>query len=118
MNDVNSLSHASWNCKYHIVFAPKYQPFAPVRGIFFLPDPSIRTILADQPKTASPVWEQAYNDFTAPTLTFGRLLWYTTVCIPDHHFGLTPLQVTFDDARCEASVLLGTKYYYRRYPDE
>ena len=23
MNDVNSLSHTSWNCKYHIVFAPK-----------------------------------------------------------------------------------------------
>ena len=25
MNDVNSLSHTSWNCKYHIVFAPKYR---------------------------------------------------------------------------------------------
>ena len=25
MNDNNSLSHTSWNCKYHIVFAPKYQ---------------------------------------------------------------------------------------------
>jgi len=24
-NDVNSLSHTSWNCKYHIVFAPKYR---------------------------------------------------------------------------------------------
>ncbi len=24
MNDVKSLSHTSWNCKYHIVFAPKY----------------------------------------------------------------------------------------------
>ena len=24
MNDVNSLSHTKWNCKYHIVFAPKY----------------------------------------------------------------------------------------------
>lgn len=24
MKDVNSLSHTSWNCKYHIVFAPKY----------------------------------------------------------------------------------------------
>ncbi|MDK7754534.1 MAG: IS200/IS605 family transposase [Peptoniphilus harei] len=22
--DKNSLSHTSWNCKYHIVFAPKY----------------------------------------------------------------------------------------------
>ena len=22
MNDVNSLSHTKWNCKYHIVFAP------------------------------------------------------------------------------------------------
>ena len=25
MNDTNSLSHTSWNCKYHIVFAPKYR---------------------------------------------------------------------------------------------
>ena len=25
MNDVNSLSHRKWNCKYHIVFAPKYR---------------------------------------------------------------------------------------------
>lgn len=24
MNDIKSLSHTSWNCKYHIVFAPKY----------------------------------------------------------------------------------------------
>ena len=25
MNDTNSLSHTKWNCKYHIVFAPKYR---------------------------------------------------------------------------------------------
>jgi len=25
MNDINSLSHSRWNCKYHIVFAPKYR---------------------------------------------------------------------------------------------
>ena len=24
-NDLNKLSHTSWNCKYHIVFAPKYR---------------------------------------------------------------------------------------------
>ena len=23
--DKNSLSHTSWNCKYHVVFAPKYK---------------------------------------------------------------------------------------------
>lgn len=23
--DVNSLAHTKWNCKYHIVFAPKYR---------------------------------------------------------------------------------------------
>ena len=28
--DKNSLSHTSWNCKYHIVFAPKYR-----RKVFF-----------------------------------------------------------------------------------
>ena len=30
MNDINSLSHTKWNCKYHIVFAPKYR-----RKVFF-----------------------------------------------------------------------------------
>ena len=24
-NDNNSLAHTKWNCKYHIVFAPKYR---------------------------------------------------------------------------------------------
>ena len=28
--DVNSLAHTKWNCKYHIVFAPKYR-----RKIFY-----------------------------------------------------------------------------------
>ncbi len=30
LNDINSLSHTAWNCKYHIVFAPKYR-----RKIFY-----------------------------------------------------------------------------------
>ncbi|MBQ9967464.1 MAG: IS200/IS605 family transposase, partial [Oscillospiraceae bacterium] len=25
MNDINSLSHSKWRCKYHMVFAPKYR---------------------------------------------------------------------------------------------
>ena len=25
MKDTNSLSHSKWNCKYYIVFAPKYR---------------------------------------------------------------------------------------------
>lgn len=25
MNDIHSLSHSKWNCKYYIVFAPKYR---------------------------------------------------------------------------------------------
>ena len=25
MNDSKSLSHTKWNCKYHVVFAPKYR---------------------------------------------------------------------------------------------
>ena len=28
--DVHSLSHTKWNCKYHVVFAPKYR-----RKVFF-----------------------------------------------------------------------------------
>lgn len=30
LNDINSLSHTKWNCKYHVVFAPKYR-----RKIFY-----------------------------------------------------------------------------------
>lgn len=30
MNNQKSLAHTSWNCKYHIVFAPKYR-----RKVFF-----------------------------------------------------------------------------------
>lgn len=25
MNDIHSLSHTKWCCKYHVVFAPKYR---------------------------------------------------------------------------------------------
>lgn len=25
MEDMESLSHSKWRCKYHIVFAPKYR---------------------------------------------------------------------------------------------
>ena len=25
--DVNSLAHTKWECKYHIVFAPKYRRY-------------------------------------------------------------------------------------------
>ena len=30
INDIKSLAHTQWNCKYHIVFAPKYR-----REIFY-----------------------------------------------------------------------------------
>ena len=30
VNATNSLAHTKWNCKYHIVFAPKYR-----RKVFF-----------------------------------------------------------------------------------
>ena len=32
MNDINSLSHTRWNCKYHIVFAPKYRQESILQG--------------------------------------------------------------------------------------
>ena len=30
LNGIHTLSHTTWNCKYHIVFAPKYR-----RKVFF-----------------------------------------------------------------------------------
>ena len=32
-HDINSLSHSKWNCKYHIVFAPKYRRMVIYRQI-------------------------------------------------------------------------------------
>ena len=29
-DDIQSLAHTAWNCKYHVVFAPKYR-----RKIFY-----------------------------------------------------------------------------------
>lgn len=31
MNDIHSLLHKKWNCKYHVVFAPKYR-----RKVFYV----------------------------------------------------------------------------------
>ena len=25
LNDIQSLAHTTWNCKYHVMFAPKYR---------------------------------------------------------------------------------------------
>lgn len=33
LKDINSLAHTKWNCKYHIVFAPKYRRQAIFGGI-------------------------------------------------------------------------------------
>ena len=32
-DDINSLSHSKWNCKYHIVFVPKYRRMVIYRQI-------------------------------------------------------------------------------------
>ena len=32
-DDINSLSHSKWNCKYHIIFAPKYRRMVIYRQI-------------------------------------------------------------------------------------
>ena len=42
MNDNNSLAHTTWNCKYHIVFAPKYR-----RKIFYGDHKEERKILRE-----------------------------------------------------------------------
>ena len=38
-SDTNSLAHTKWNCKYHIVFAPKYRRqviYGKIKGILEL----------------------------------------------------------------------------------
>ena len=39
LNDINSLSHTRWNCKYHIEFAPKYR-----RKVFYKEKKRLLTI--------------------------------------------------------------------------
>ena len=34
-SDINSLSHSKWNCKYHIVFAPKYRRQEIIKTLFY-----------------------------------------------------------------------------------
>lgn len=36
MDDVKSLTHTKWNCKYHVVFAPKYRRREDLKGIAHL----------------------------------------------------------------------------------
>ena len=36
----NSLAHTKWNCKYHVVFAPKYR-----RKVFYGEKKAIRDII-------------------------------------------------------------------------
>ena len=36
----NSLAHTKWNCKYHVVFAPKYR-----RKVFYREKKAIRDII-------------------------------------------------------------------------
>ena len=38
--DIKSLAHTKWNCKYHVVFAPKYR-----RKVFFQEKERILEIL-------------------------------------------------------------------------
>ena len=42
-NDVQSLAYTKWNCKYHIVFAPKYRRMVFYPILFILIE--MRTIL-------------------------------------------------------------------------
>ena len=50
LNDINSLSHSKWNCKYHIVFAPKYR-----RKVFYsVRSATTGSFLAAMPDGMSP----------------------------------------------------------------
>ena len=40
-DDINSLAHSKWNCKYHVVFAPKYR-----RMVIYKPPHSVQGLLS------------------------------------------------------------------------
>ena len=59
MNENNSLAHTKWNCKYHIVFAPKYR-----RKLFYGENrKEIGGILSRTFERANKVKIRRYNPF-------------------------------------------------------
>ena len=61
LNDINSLSHTKWNCKYHIVFAPKYR-----RKVFYKEKCAARKILRQLCETIASIGPFAGGKVTIP----------------------------------------------------
>ena len=71
MNDMNSLSHTKWECKYHIVFAPKYR-----RKVFYgekrVEIGKILRMLCDWKKIEEYIKHQLDEDKAGEQLTMGN----------------------------------------------
>ena len=86
MNDIHSLSHSKWNCKYHIVFAPKYRRkvfyadkrqeigelFVTLSQMVFTTDCSLASKLGSQsvPVQTKPIKKQSPGLFFLTSATF------------------------------------------------
>ena len=58
-NDMNSLSHSKWRCKYHIVFAPKYRRMVIYRQLRVDVGKILRT-LCEQKKVNMPETDKCF----------------------------------------------------------
>ena len=62
--DTESLAHTKWNCKYHIVFAPKYRRQVIYDGILYIEGETLETFLKRR---------NISDTFKYPAITFGFL---------------------------------------------
>ena len=95
LNDIHSLSHSKWNCKYHIVFAPKYR-----RKVFY----GEKKIVIGQILRQLCEWK-------------GVNIIEAEVC-PDHDAGSLPAHETDDQwGRCRNGSRKETENDYRSEQD-
>ena len=74
MDDVKSLTHTKWNCKYHIVFAPKYR-----RKVFYDEHRlEVREILRKLCEWKGVEIIEGENDLVEAIIILPRNLFYTT----------------------------------------
>ena len=75
MDDNHTLSHTTWNCKYHVVFAPKYRrkEFYGINRHFWCRGYYVDTVGKDEKKIRAYIDKQLTEDHMAEQLTLEKL---------------------------------------------
>ena len=75
--DNNSLAHTKWNCKYHIVFTPKYRRQIIYKQISADIGQIIRTLCARKGIT---IIEAALQDYIYPYVAINTIMLVIAMC--------------------------------------